>query len=226
MLHRLTPKVSPKVALVQLDPTTTEAFRKAFEQCRIQTVPAAEDFTERLGKEQFQGCVLRLEDNAAPILEAVRSSRSNRRMIVYGIVPENVDLRRFSRYGINAVLDSPLDRGAVLKVARSTCALLLNELRRYVRIPLVIEVNVETHNGTISGSSREVSGGGMSIRLTGQSQLSDKVRLSFALPDKPLANVAAAACWQKGGLVGFQFEDYDPGRQVVRDWINSFLGLD
>jgi len=225
-IPRRKPKVTPKVALVQLDSVTGEILRKAFEQCKIHTIDVGEDFAKRVGMEQFQGCVVRLDDGAPPVLEAVRSSRSNRQMIVYGLTSENADLRRFFKYGINAVLDFPLDRMAVLTVARSTCALLLNELRRYVRVPLVIEVAVETRNGKVSGSSREVSGGGMSVRLTGQSQLSDKLRLFFTLPDKPFISIGATACWQKGGLTGFQFDTSDPVRQIVRDWINSFLGLD
>jgi len=220
------PKVTPRVALVQLDSATNEILRKAFEQCKIQTIDVGDDFAKRVGMEQFQGCVVRLNDDAPPVLEAVRSSRSNRQMIVYGLTSENADLRHFFKYSINAVLESPVDRIAALTVARSTCALLLNELRRYVRVPLVIEVSVETKTGTISGSSREISGGGMSVRLTGQSQLSDKLRLFFTLPDKPFISMDATSCWQKGGLTGFQFESSAPARQVVKDWINSFLGLD
>jgi hypothetical protein len=138
-----------------------------------------------------------------------------------------MDVCRFSKYGINVLLDSHLDRNAVLKVARSTSALLLNELRRYVRIPLVVEVSVESRNGTLSGSTREISGGGMSVQLTGHAQISsDSARLTFSLPDKPTATIGASSCWQKDSLVGFQFESSDPARRIVKDWISSFLGLD
>jgi hypothetical protein len=226
-VFRPVPKFAPKVALVQLDAPTTDALTRAFGQCGIKTVQVAEDFATRLGKEQFQGCLVRLDERAPAILEAVRSSRSNQKMILYGILTEGSDVRKFSKYGINALLDSRLDRNAVLNVARSTCALLLNELRRYVRIPLVLEVSIETQNGTLSGSSREISGGGMSVQLTGYAQLpSDNMRLSFNLPDKPTATILASACWQKGLMVGFKFDNFDPARQVVKNWISSFLGLD
>ena len=220
-------KFAPKVALVQLDSHTTDTLTRAFVQCGIQTVQVADDFATRLGKEQFQGCMVRLDEHAPAILEAVRSSRSNHRMILYGILTDGSDVRRFSKYGINALLDSRLERNSVLNVARSTCALLLNELRRYVRIPLVIEVSIESQNGTISGSSREISGGGMSVQMTGHAQLlSQNARLRFSLPDKPSVAIGAISCWQNGSLVGFQFESSDPARRVVRDWISSFLGLD
>jgi len=226
ILHRRTPKLAPKVALVQLEPTANNTLRKAFEQCGIQTVQVEDDFAKRLGTEQFQGCVVQLDEQAAATLHAVRSSRSNHRIILYGILTDGADVRRFSKYGINALLDARLERNAVLNVARSTCALLLNELRRYVRIPLVVEVSVESRSRKLSGSSREVSGGGMSIQLPEPPQLSDSLRLTFALPDKPAVNIGAVACWQKESLIGFQFDSADPARQVVKDWINSFLGLD
>jgi hypothetical protein len=225
--QRSVPKVAPKVALVQLDAPATETLTRAFAQCGIQTVQVAEDFATRLGREQFQGCMVRLDEHAPTILEAVRSSRSNHRIILYGILTQDTDVCRFSKYGINVLLDSRLDRNAVLKVARSTSALLLNELRRYVRIPLVVEVSVESRNGTLSGSTREISGGGMSVQLTGHAQISsDNARLTFSLPDKPTATIGASSCWQKDSLVGFQFESSDPARRIVKDWISSFLGLD
>src|SRR5215472_4502364 len=197
ILRRRTPKLAPKVALVQLEATANDTLRKAFEQCGIQTVQVEEDFAKRLGTEQFQGCVVQLDEHAAATLHAVRSSRSNHRIILYGILTDGADVRKFSKYGINALLDSRLERNAVLNVARSSCALLLNELRRYVRIPLVVEVSVESRSRKVSGSSREVSGGGMSIQLPEPPQLSDNLRLTFALPDKPAVNIGAVACWQK-----------------------------
>jgi|SRR5437868_932140 len=219
-------KAVPRVALVRLDESTTETLIRAFAQCGVEAVPFAEDFARRLGMEQFQGCVVRLDDHASAVLEAVRSSRSNHRMILYGILSRDVDVRRFSKYGINTLINDSVSRSEALNIARSTCSLLLHELRRYVRIPLVIEIAIEGPTGSFSGSSREISGGGMSVQLARQVSLSDKLRLSFTLPEKPPVSIEGAVCWQKSSLVGFQFQDSDPARQVVRSWINCFLGLD
>ena len=65
----------------------------------------------------------------------------------------------------------------------------------------------------------------MSIEWTGQPQASEKLRLSFTLPNTPLICIGAVVCWRKSALMGFQFQDSDPERQVVKDWINSLLGL-
>jgi PilZ domain-containing protein len=218
-------KRTPVLGLVQLDEFSGELVRKAFAQCGIQAVQVGEDFAARVSREKFEGLVLTLDQPAIAILEAIRSSPSNRRTILYGIARENLDIRPFSQYGINAFLDLPLDRAAVVGIARATCALLLQELRRYVRIPLVVEVTIESGGKTMRGSSREISGGGMSIHLPGGVAHKEKLRLLFALPGGPMLTIAASVCWKNESLLGFQFEDSDSARQAVKSWIDSFLAL-
>ena len=215
---------SPTVALVGLDATTNAAIHRAFSQCAVRTVEINASFADLVTKEKFEGCALLLDERAPSILKAIRSSASNSRMIVYGIGSEDLDVPPFSDYGVNAILDLPLDRMAAVRTARSTCALLLQELRRYVRIPLVTDVNIEAGAERMTGSSREISGGGMSVHLVGgEAPAESRVRLVFTLPGKPLIRISAAACWKQGSLTGFQFEDSDRGRETVKSWIESFL---
>ena len=47
---------------------------------------------------------------------------------------------RYSKYGINAMFNEPLERPAALKLIRATRMLVLHEFRRYVRIPVMTEV--------------------------------------------------------------------------------------
>jgi hypothetical protein len=218
-------KRSPVLALVELDSLSKEAMRKAFGECNVNAIEVGSDFASRVMREKFEGCALRLDERAPSILRAIRSSPSNRRMIVYGIAPENLDVRPFSGYGVNAVLDLPIDRTAAVRTARSTCALLLQELRRYVRIPLVIDVTIDCGGTQLRGTSREISGGGMSVYFAEGFSYSGRVRLAFALPENALIRVAAAVCWTQAWQVGFQFEDSDPNREIVKSWIDGFLCL-
>lgn len=215
----------PTIALLGLDAATNEALRKAFIECGIKTLEIKDDFASLVAKHKFEGCALPLNERAPSILEAIRSSRSNSRMIVYGIGMQDLDMRPFSGYGVNAILDLPLDRGAAVRMARSTCALLLQELRRYVRIPLVTEVSIETVGKQVRGSSREISRGGMSVHLAGITPEQNKVRLAFTLPGTPLIRISAAVCWKKDSQIGLQFEDSDHSREIVKNWIESFLYL-
>ena len=48
---------------------------------------------------------------------------------------------RYSKYGINAMFQEPVERSAALKLVRATNTLVLHEFRRYVRIPVITEVD-------------------------------------------------------------------------------------
>ena len=110
--------------------------------------------------------MLRLYDpEADKILKAARSSPSNRRLVIYGIARNTQEALRYSSYGINAVLDEPLDRQSVLKIVRATHLLVIHELRRYVRVPLAAQAEVDTGSrGNAQVTTVEVSSGGISVR--------------------------------------------------------------
>ena len=97
-------------------------------------------------------------------MEAARSSRSNSRCVIYGVGGSAQDAMRFSRYGINAMFQEPLERPAMLKLVRATRLLVLHEFRRYVRIPVMTEVSIVGDGRRVSASSIEMSSGGMSIK--------------------------------------------------------------
>ena len=73
---------------------------------------------------------------------------------------------KFSKYGINAVFDEPLERQSTLKLVRSTQMLVLHEFRRYARIPVITELTLVV-NGTnrFTGSSQEISASDLAQRV-------------------------------------------------------------
>ena len=72
---------------------------------------------------------------------------------------------RYSKYGINAMFQEPVERSAALKLVRATNMLVLHEFRRYVRIPVMTEVAIQVSEGRkFTATSIEVSSGGMSIK--------------------------------------------------------------
>ena len=99
---------------------------------------------ERMQREKFEACVLSLRPEAEPVMESVRTSPSNNRMVIYGLGGSAQEAMRFSRYGINAVFNEPLERPAALKLVRATQMLVLHEFRRYVRIPIITEISMVT----------------------------------------------------------------------------------
>src|ERR1700739_3896935 len=177
-------KITARIASIHIDPACNNFLNDCFRQFGIMVVPADTDPIMLLNRQKFEACVLRLYDPEADrILKAARNSPSNRRLVIYGIARNTQEALRYSSYGINAVLDEPLDRQSVLKVVRATHLLVIHELRRYIRIPVASQAEIDTGNHVpIPVTTVEVSSGGMSVRSNTPLPRSDVFRLVLNLP--------------------------------------------
>jgi hypothetical protein len=220
-------KVVARVALIGLEPAAAAIMRDSFKQFGIDTreLPLAD--ADRLGREKFEGCVLRLDDDAEAVLNTARTSRSNRRVVVYGICDSAQKAMRFSRYGVNAVLRDPVDRQDALKVVRATHLLVIHELRCYVRIPLVTAVSVQVAGRSHRATTQEVSGGGMSVQAGSLPPMGEDVAVTFDLPNRPGLTLHGKVCWtrENESLFGVRFGADDPARGQVRNWIDEYLDI-
>jgi hypothetical protein len=221
-------KIVARAASVHIDPTCNAFLHECFLPFGIQIIPVGGDPVSTLQRQKFEGCVMRLYDpEAEQILNAARSSASNRPMVIYGIARNAKEALRCSSFGVNAILDEPLDRSGVLKVVYSTQRLVINELRRYVRVPVESQAMVETPAGSTIATTVDVSAGGLSLRSTA-ALASNSVKLMLALPGLPLLNVHAYLCWQRPGTektYGMRFDTNDPARFSIRSWIDQQLEI-
>ncbi|MGH9555440.1 MAG: PilZ domain-containing protein [Terriglobales bacterium] len=219
-------KAVATVALVELEEASATILRDCFKQFGIQTTPLEGDVAQRLQRQKFEAMALRLNDSAEAVLQAARSSPSNRRVVVYGISSDTKDTLRFSKYCINAVLPDPLDRQAALKVVRATRLLVINELRIYVRVPILLELNIDSEGRRFKAATQEVSAGGMSLSVEQKLKVGQVVDISFTLPDGQQVKVGASVCWLRNpDLAGIRFEATDERRLAVRRWIDDYLGI-
>ncbi len=212
-----------RAALIGLDESTAAVLTDCFHQFDITTVAFAAKDANRLSREKFDACVLRLDQEAEPVLEIARSSPANFRMIVYGLARTTAQALRFSRFSINAILDDPVEKRAALRAVRATHLLVVHEFRRYVRVPIVSPAEVIFEGRRLRGQSQELSGGGMSIQCN-PLPLGTPVEVDFALPNAPKLRITSTVRWARDGLLGVRFEESDPGRQHVKDWIDEYLG--
>src|SRR5580700_4805025 len=153
-------KTAARVALVDLKESSRFLLNECFRQFGIETVVTSAGSAERLKQEKFDACVINLGPGAEKVMEAARSSPSNSRLVLYGLGGSAQEAMRYSKYGINAMFQEPLERPAAMKLVRATHMLVLHELRRYARIPIMTEVTVVSNDGTrITASSIEISSG-------------------------------------------------------------------
>jgi PilZ domain len=220
-------KTAARAALVDLKEPVRAMLADCFRQFGIETVVMPATAAERLQKEKFEACVLKLGPAAQPMMEAARTSLSNSRMIIYGLGGSAQDAMRFSKYGINAVFQEPLERHAALKLVRATQMLVLHELRRYVRIPVITEITVipASDSRRLTATSVEVSSGGMSMRSAEDISPGQSVEISFALLTLPRVWVRGSVSWRNapGKTFGIRFDPQDERRQKIKDWIDSYV---
>ncbi len=220
---RTTRKSAARTALVGLNPSSQALLSECFRQFNIETIVITANAAERLHKEKFEACVLSLGEGADVVMESARSSPSNSRCVIYGIGGNAQEAMRYSKYGINAIFNEPLERPAALKLVRATRMLVLHEFRRYVRIPVMTEVSLVGDGRRISASSIEMSSGGMSLKSAEDFSIGTNVEVSFSLMTLPRVNLRGVVSWRKPKSLGVRFDPTDERRQKVKSWINSYL---
>ena len=218
-------KSAARAALVNLEEPAKTILVDCFRQFGIETVLMAGEAAERLHREKFEACVLKLGPGAEAVMESSRTSPSNSRMVIYGLGGSAQEAMRYSKYGINAVFHEPLERSAALKLVRATQMLVLHEFRRYVRIPVMTEVSIVPKSGRrFSATSLEVSSGGMSIKSTEDLGTGHTVEVSFALLTLPRIWVRGTVTWRKAkGFFGIRFDPQDERRRRLKEWIDAYL---
>ena len=217
-------KNTARAALIDIADPARTILSDCFRQFGVETVLISEDASERLKKEKFDACVVRLEPAAESIMEAARRSASNSRMVIYGLGGDAQDCMRFSRFGINAIFHEPVERPAALKLVRATQMLVVHEFRRYVRVPVITDVSINTaDNRRFTASSKEISSGGMSLKSSEEVNVGVALEVSFALLTLPRIWVKGVVSWKSKNTFGVRFDLQDDRRHRVKEWVEAYL---
>jgi len=219
-------KAAARAALINMKEPARNTLVECFRQFGIESVLLDGNAVERLKKEKFEACVIKLGPEAHAVMDSARTSPSNSRMVLYAVGGSAQDAMRYSKYGINAIFQEPLERPAVLKLVRATQMLVLHEMRRYVRIPVITEIAlVMADNRKVTATSIEVSSGGMSLRSAEDIAVGQSGEVSFALLTLPRIWVRCAVTWRNvgGKTFGIRFDNQDERRFRIKEWIDAYL---
>ena len=107
-------KGAARAALVDLKDSSRALLTECFRQFGIETVVTSAGSAERLRQEKFEACVINLGPGAETVMEAARTSPSNSRLVLYGLGGSAHEAMRYSKFGINAMFQEPLERPAAL----------------------------------------------------------------------------------------------------------------
>ncbi len=215
-------KAAAKVALLGVDEASSAVLTECFRQFGIEArvIPANESKSVAA---TYPACVVPLTVGAEAVLRQIR--QSSHRTVVYVTCGSVGEAMRFSEFGINALFQTPVRKQEALQVVRATHLLVLKELRRYIRVPLVCSVTLETGTELLEGSSLEISAGGMSLALKGHVAVPQTVLTKFTLPGIGKVEMRSVICWmrQEDGTAALRFDPSDPRRNAVRRWIDEYL---
>jgi hypothetical protein len=219
-----TRKAAARAAFVDVKESVRAVLAECFKQFGIDSVVMSGHAAERLAKEKFEACVVKLSPAAEKVMEAARSSRSNSRMIIYGLGGSAQDAMRYSRFGINAIFHEPVERTTALKLVRATQMLVVHEFRRYVRVPVITEVSVTApNNRRFTATSKELSSGGMSMKSAEEMGVGTPLEVSFALLTLPRIFVKGVVCWKSKNTFGVRFDPNDNRRLRLKEWVDAYL---
>lgn len=216
-------KAAAKVALLGVDDASATVLTDCFRQFAVEvTVLPWPEPAKVSGS--YNACVVPLHAQAGPVLRALRESSQN--IVLYGVCGSMSDALPFATWGINAVFQLPIREREAFQVVRSTHLLLMKELRRYVRVPLVCPVTLETGTQVLHASSVEISAGGMLLNTKAALKVPQAVLTTFALPGATATSIRSVVCWTRDdeGTAAIRFDPGDTRRAAVRQWVDDYLG--
>lgn len=216
-------KAMATIALLGVDGASASVLTECFRQFGIEALAVPVHESGSVG-DTYNACVVPLNAEAEPVLRVLR--QASHRIVVYGTCGSIREALRFSKFGINAVFQTPVSKQEALQVVRATHLLVMKELRRYVRVPLVCSVTLKTGTELLEGSSLEISAGGMSLTIHGHVGVPQTVLATCTLPDFGVLAVQSVICWVRHdeGTAAIRFDPTDPARLEVRRWIDEYLG--
>ncbi len=220
-------RATARAALIHLEENVSSILQECLRQFNIDAVTITHNAAERIAKEKFDACIITLNDDATPVLEAIRSSRSNRRLIIFGVSKSAGEAVHFSKFGISVLMETPVERQTALRAVRATHLLILNEFRRYVRIPVVAKADLFNGENHVVASTVEISGGGMSLRYKGDLKINDSVQVVVELPGRSSTRVRGVVSWlhPQEAIAGVRFDGEDERRLIVKSWIEEYLEI-
>ncbi len=225
---------SLKLLIVEDDSASLDLMAEIFtslnaEVCAVSDSERAADLVNR---EKFDGIFLDLEMpnmNGLDLARRIRGSSWNKSVPI--VIVTGRDDRRTMQdafaIGATFFLQKPVDRQKLTGLFRAVRGTLLENRRRYTRVPLQTSVICSVGSRTMQGAVWNLSSGGIQVEI-GILQPRDSVTLSFRLPQSGIAiDAVGVVVWAKEQRQGIQFTKVSPQtQQAIQEFIAEAEKLD
>jgi CheY-like chemotaxis protein len=225
---------SLKLLVVEDDIASLELMTEVFRSLKAEVRPISDSVkaAELVDREKFDGIFLDLEMpnmNGFDLARRIRKSSWNKSAPI--VIVTGLDDRRTMQevfaIGASFFLQKPVDRQRLTALFRTVRGALLDNRRRYTRVPLQTAVTCRAGSRTMQGVTWNLSSGGIQIEV-GNLQPGDSVKLSFRLPRPGIAiEAVGVVVWAKEQRQGVQFTKASAeNQQVIQEFITETEKLD
>jgi CheY-like chemotaxis protein len=216
-----------KLLVVEDDPASLELMAEVFTSLKAEVRPVSdsEKAVGMINQERFDGIFLDLEMpnlNGFDLARLVRKSSSNKStpIIIVTGRDERQTMQEVFALGATFFLQKPVDRRKLSILFRTVSGGMLENRRKYIRVPLQTELICIVGSRTVRGTTWNLSQGGMQIEAS-DLQPKDLVRVSFGLPASQVAiEAAGTVVWAGKQRQGIQFTKVNAkSQELIRKYI-------
>lgn len=225
---------SLKLLIVEDDIPSLELMAEVFTSLKAEVRPVSdsEKAAGIVNQEKFDGIFLDLEMpnlNGFDLARAIRKSSWNKStpIIIVTARDEKQTMQQAFATGATFFLQKPVDRQKLSILFRTVSGGMLENRRKYTRVPLQTEVICIVGSRTIRGVTWNLSQGGMQIEAS-ELQPKDVVRVSFRLPVSAVSiEAVGTVAWAGEKRQGIQFTNVNAkSQQSIRKYIAEVDQID
>jgi DNA-binding response OmpR family regulator len=225
---------SLRLLIVESDQTSFDLMNDFFLQLRadVRGVEESGRAAEIVNRERFDGIFLNLDvpsTNGFDLARWIRSSSFNRSTPIVAIVgsEDRRAMKEALDSGATFYLEKPFDRQQLTNVFGAVSSSLYEHRRKFVRVPLSVDLTCSDGNGEMRGATRNLSQGGLQVAVDKLTP-GDSKQLSFTLPScsTPI-EASGSVVWVGEKRQGIRFEHLNPEhRQAIDDYVTKIEAQD
>ena len=189
---------------------------------------------ERIDSEPFDAVLVDAAvappDDTHPAVRIRRSRQNRETHLVLLAGAEDYGVLSLTDLAANTtVVEKPLRRDRLVAALRAIPALRIEERRRFIRLPIGMDVYCHEGPRTIFGRSLDLSEFGMLIESDTAPDERQQVTMQFVLPGErhPIEVHGVVVRQIEGRFAGIQFTQVEPGAsRLIRDYVSTHLNAD
>jgi CheY-like chemotaxis protein len=222
-----------KVMIVDDEPAVLQVLKDLMGPAgfAVSAFTDSQEAAARVEKEKFDAVFVDVRMpgmDGFELTRRIRASRSNSKTpIVMCTGHDDVEtMRRGFQAGITFFLGKPFTVEKVRGLLTVTRGAMLNEKRRYARLPLRAGVNCQAGGKRFRSGSLNISDAGMLLENPGRVAVGQEVELEFMLPQtrQSLRLRARVVRLEDPNYMGVQFIDLAPEeRAAIQSYISGFV---